>query len=64
MQLCKVSQGVVSYKEFKSFFRRQWSPMIADIHKSTEDILTVFFKEVCAQLELLPMSEVCNVVIW
>ena len=58
-----MSQGVVSYKEFKSFFRRQWSPMIADLHKSAEDILDVFLEEVCAQLELIPMSEVCSYVV-
>lgn len=37
--------------------------MIADLHKSAEDILDVFLEEVCAQLELIPMSEVCSYVV-
>ena len=48
MELCKRTK-IVSYREFKAFFKNEWAPMILQIHEPRGGTITNFIGDILAQ---------------
>ena len=57
MQLCKRTE-VVSYHDFRRFFKKEWAPIILKIHEPRGDTITNFIGDIVAELQDMPTHQV------
>ncbi len=51
IQLCKLTSGLVTFREVMEFFEAKWAPVTAQVHRQLGDSLSRFIGSVLEALE-------------